>query len=382
MAVITAKPVAKPIVPAPKPGGLGAIPGINYGQPATRAPNNTGGLGGGSSAPGFMAMGGLGGDTAADSAFRAKYEAQNGWAPGSSRTEATAGTPGRQYASGGYASPAAGSGYSVSDYSSGSPGYTAFDQSVLGPSFKADQAMYDKMSGDSYNQALRTLNPTFDRSRAQFDQRMINQGMGAGSTGYNTALDAYNRDKNDAYGNAAFNAMGYGASRLDADRNAFEGNRQFDATMREGARSGDNNLLVQNATNRRGQDLGHQTDMAQLGENGRQYDKGYDLTRFGQLQGLGQQNIDNRYRDAVFNANQGQKQFDNLFNMQSLAPGARVNPVDTSGYYQSGVAAGNAATARNDAMYGGIAKTVGDLAKVDWSSPAKLEPITVTAKRR
>jgi len=283
--------------------------------------------------------------------------------------------------------------------------FQAFDKSVLGDKFNADQGMYDTFTNNAYQQATRTLDPTFDRMRKDFDQRAINQGLAPNTEAYNTALDQYMRGKNDAYSTAAFDAMGYGASRLDADRAASEQQRQFDAAMREAGRTDDNSFLenqrqfdVGNDTTRYGIDknaatarygisTGAKTAAQALAEQGRQYDKGYGLQELGLMQDISQQYNDNAYRDAVFNNTMDQQQFNNLFNMQSLAPNAGFQPVNSSGAYDNQLYADIYNNNNKQNLYQGAGQFANDLiTNVDWgrlfSGNQALQPISVTAQRK
>lgn len=276
------------------------------------------------------------------------------------------------------------------------PRQNRFNASVLGDTFQADRGMYDDMTSRAYSQATRTLDPTFDRMRQQFDQRAVNQGLASGSEAYNTAFDQYMRQRNDAYNQAAFGAMEYGANRLDADRAAHEQARQFNAGLSEQGRQFDNT----NASNLYGIDVGaltsrynanqqadaqryaanaglqgtryvadlnRLTDMDTLGEQGRQFDRSFGLQELLGIEGIADSYRDDAARDFLINNNVDQQQFNNRLAVLGLAPG--VNP---SGY-NAGNAFDTALTGsiynqnRDDRMYQGGAQAFTDImTNVPW----------------
>jgi hypothetical protein len=201
--------------------------------------------------------------------------------------------------------------------------------------FTADQAMYDGFSDKAYAQATRTLDPTFDRARKDFDQRVINQGIATGSEAYDEEFDRFMRDKNDAYSNAAFGAMGYGADRMDRDRDYSENNYRFDTG---------------------------------LAEDNRRYDQQFGLTELTTMEGLGKTYRDESYRDAVFNSQQDQQQFNNLFSAIGMAPGGNYTAPNTSSAFNNAQDASMYNANADSAMYTGIGNTVNDLAAVDWGA--------------
>lgn len=247
-----------------------------------------------------------------------------------------------------------------------------FDPKVLGKKFETDQGMYDKFTDQAFGQATRTLDPVFERQRKDFDQRAINQGIAPNSEAYNTQFDQYMRSKNDAYNQAAFGAMQYGANRLDADRGFDEGQRQFDATVREGGRQFDRGDLTQRygidkstgasmyATSMNAENLAKQ-----LAEQGRQFDKGFDLTELGTMESIAGNYRDDAYRDAVFNSTQDQQQFNNLLAMQQLIPGTNITPPNTSAGFDNAFRQGIYDQNRDDALWQGVGETI---TQIPWAN--------------
>lgn len=184
---------------------------------------------------------------------------------------------------------------------------------------------YKSYSDAAYGNALRTLEPTFDRMQSRFEQQAINKGFAPSSEGYNTSFDQMMRGMNDLTSKAAFDAMQFGADRYDKDRAFGEQTRQFDET-------------------------------------------------FGLQELLGLESVmgsyrDDAYRDAVFNAQQDQQQFNNLFNMMGLAPGSSFQPANIGNVFSDQARINAANQAREDQMWQGISQNVADLAgTVDWGS--------------
>ncbi len=277
-------------------------------------------------------------------------------------------TPGQGYGAGSTA---------TFESTAGNPGeFREFDKTVLGTPFQADQGTYDQFTDAAYGQATRLLDPQFDRARKDFEQRAVNRGFTPGTEAYNTALDQFTRQQNDAYNQAAFGALDYGSRRLDADRQMSEAARQFDAGLQEGARMGDNTLLEQkraqmaaDATNRYGISTGARTAAAALKEQGRQFDKNFGLEEMLGIEGVMGGYRDDAYRDAVFNATQDQQQFNNLFQMQGLVPGAAFSPTNPGNAFNNAMTADLYNDRNNRALYGAIGQGVSDLAtNIDWSN--------------
>jgi hypothetical protein len=251
--------------------------------------------------------------------------------------------------------------------------FQAFDKAVLGDKFETNQGTYDDFTKTAYDQATRTLDPTFDRMRKDFDQRAVNQGLSAGGEAYNTAFDQYSRQKNDAYGNAAFGAMQYGAGRLDADRGMNENQRQFDAAMLESGRTGDNSFLegrrqfnMNDATQRSAITSSARTSANALSEQGRQFDRGSDFNELLGMEGIAQQYNNNTYRDAVFNSTQDQQQFNNMLTMYGLVPGASGGNVNTAGAFGNAELQNQFQQTQDANKYNAYGQLAQDLGNVDW----------------
>ena len=272
------------------------------------------------------------------------------------------------------------------DYQSGN----SFDQAMasdvdLGDRFVADQAMYDSFSDTAYANATRTLDPYFDRMQKDFEQKAVNRGLAPGTEAYNTAFDQAMRQENDAYNQAAFGAMQYGANRLDADRNYSEAARQFDVGALEASKQFNSELglnydkLDEGA---RQYDLGY-------GESNRRYDMGYDednrrwdqqfgLTELGAMEDIANSYRDDNYRDAVFNNNMDQQQLNNLLQMMGLAPGSNFSPVNTAPGFDNALAADTLKYQQDLALSEAIGNGIGDIASsIDFSSTPP-PPATVT----
>ena len=256
----------------------------------------------------------------------------------------------------------------------------SFDQAMtspvdLGERFVADQEMYDSFSDTAYANATRTLDPYFDRMQKDFEQKAVNRGLAPGTEAYNTAFDQAMRQENDAYNQAAFGAMQYGANRLDADRNYSEAARQFDVDALEASKQFNSGLglnydkLDESA---RQYDLGY-------GESNRRYDQGYDednrrwdqqfgLTELGAMEDIANSYRDDNYRDAVFNNNMDQQQLNNLLQMMGLAPGSNFSPVNTAPGFDNALAADTLKYQQDLALSEAIGNGIGDIASsVDWS---------------
>ena len=282
----------------------------------------------------------------------------------------------------------------------GKENFNAFDKTVLGDRFTADQGMYDKFTDQAYGQATRLLDPKFNADRKAFDQRAINQGLGQGTEAYQTAFDNYSRSKNDAYNQAAFGAMDYGNARLDADRAMDETQRQYDSGFLEQGRQFDNSFLEQarqaneaNATNRYGINMqadtasgiasmnnalqnklnqrtldeqGRQFDST-FGEGNRRFDTTFDLQELTALEGINQGYMDRDYRDRVYNDSSAQQKFNNGLTLQQFAPGTSYAPTNTQGGFDNQFAADLANTNTSNNMWQGAGQVANNVAQnVDW----------------
>ena len=256
----------------------------------------------------------------------------------------------------------------------------SFDQAMtspvdLGEKFVADQEMYNSFSDTAYANATRTLDPYFDRKQKDFEQRAVNQGLAPGTEAYNTAFDQAMRQENDAYNQAAFGAMQYGANRLDADRAYSEATRQFDVNALEGSKQFNSGLgLNYNKLDESARqfDLGY-------GESNRRYDMGYDednrrwdqqfgLTELGAMEDIANSYRDDNYRDAVFNNNMDQQQLNNLLQMMGLAPGSNFSPVNTAPGFDNALASDTLQYKQDLALSEAIGNGIGDISSsIDWN---------------
>lgn len=270
--------------------------------------------------------------------------------------------------------------------------FNAFDESVLKPSFEADQGMYDSFTDTAYQQATRTLDPYYDSLKKEFDQTAINKGLAPNTEAYNTAFDQYMRQQNDAYTTAAYDAMKYGADRLDADRNYYEEARQFDAGFLEQGRQYDNSFLegqrqfdVTDDTNRYIAEKNLMASAAaagnalalgreQLAEDARQFDLGYEednsrwddtfgLNEILTMEGIADTYRDDAYRDAVFNEQMDQQDFNNLYAMMGLYPNSGATPVNTSAGFDNALYADIYNANSQDDFYTAMGQILADLAE-------------------
>ena len=267
---------------------------------------------------------------------------------------------------------------------------SSFDSAVLGDRFNADQSMYDGFSDRAYGQATRTLDPYFNQMRGRFEQNAVNKGLSTGSDAYNASFDQFMRQENDAYNNAAFGAMEYGANRLDADRASYENSRQFDAGLAEGGRQFDTGMIenarqfdtglaedsrqfnrsdatqrynidTNDATNRYGIRTTANTASDRLAEDSRQFNNNFDLNQMTTMEQLAQNYRDNDFRDANFNASQDQQYFNNLMATMSLAPGGSFQPADVSGAYNNQLQGQQYNNQLNNQMWQGFGEALGSL---------------------
>lgn len=81
----------------------------------------------------------------------------------------------------------------------------------------ADQ--YRDVQDSVYETYTRRLDPEWESQRRAFEQNMINRGLSSGSEAYRSALDNFDRGKNDAYGQAHRDAL---AQALGAQQQAWQ----------------------------------------------------------------------------------------------------------------------------------------------------------------
>lgn len=89
---------------------------------------------------------------------------------------------------------------------------------------KSNAPMYsdqyrDRMEDAYYNRETSRLDPRFAESRRALESSLINQGINRGTNAWNTAIDEFGRDRNDAYSQAMQNAIlqGRGEAQADSD---------------------------------------------------------------------------------------------------------------------------------------------------------------------
>ncbi len=129
---------------------------------------------------------------------------------------------------------------------------------------------FQRYEDSAYNNAMRRLEPQMATAQRDFDQEMMNRGIPVGSDAYNSARAQFDQSQAGARENAAFGAMQFG---LGAQNQSFQ---------QDHARSQLANALLQ-AQWQKELGLGRLgLGYAQLGEQGRQVDKGlgYDYDTF------------------------------------------------------------------------------------------------------
>jgi hypothetical protein len=99
-----------------------------------------------------------------------------------------------------------------SSFNQGGPLQYGFDQGqqVQGQvGGDLDAARYQNMMA-TYNQAASRLDPRFETQDRQLETRLANQGLSMNSDAYQNARDQFGRERNDAYNQAAYSAIGAG----------------------------------------------------------------------------------------------------------------------------------------------------------------------------
>lgn len=87
-------------------------------------------------------------------------------------------------------------------------------QQQVGPTdFTADR---NAVTDAAFRQAMSRLQPEYGRMRDNLETKLANQGIGMQSTAYDGAQDRFGRQENDAYQQAAWNAVGAGAAEQQA----------------------------------------------------------------------------------------------------------------------------------------------------------------------
>ncbi len=79
------------------------------------------------------------------------------------------------------------------------------------PPVSSDFAAQTKQAQDAvYNQATSRLDPQWNNAQSDLDSKLANQGIVQGSEAYQRAQDEFGRNKNDAYNQANYSAVGAG----------------------------------------------------------------------------------------------------------------------------------------------------------------------------
>lgn len=79
------------------------------------------------------------------------------------------------------------------------------------PQVSSDFGALTRQAQDAvYNQARSRLDPQFQNAQSDLDSKLANQGVVQGSEAYNRAQDEFSRQKNDAYNQANYSAVGAG----------------------------------------------------------------------------------------------------------------------------------------------------------------------------
>lgn len=183
---------------------------------------------------------------------------------------------------------------------------------------------YDSYINKSFQHAMRTLDPMIQQNEARFDQSMIDKGFSPDSEGYQTSFDNNSRRYNDLIAAAANSAMGFGANRLDSDRQ-----------------------------------YGLQRDT-------------FDLNELSTFDGINRAWDDIGYRNAVFNTSREDQQFNQMLSLFGMTPVGSTVPTNTSSNFANSANAQLAALNANNQLYGAVGNSIADgvdaLGNVDWGS--------------
>lgn len=166
-------------------------------------------------------------------------------------------------------------------------------------------------------QARRYLDPQQQADRRAFDQSMINKGHAAGSEGYQTAFDNFNRSRNDANSSAAFGAMQFGQNAQNQAFNQGLGASQLANAMSLGNLQADTsraNAALAAETQRYLGDQSNALGVSQLAQNQSQFGDTLGLQR-------DQMGLDQQRFDDTFGFQQQQGDFSNLMSLGNLALG-------------------------------------------------------------
>lgn len=183
---------------------------------------------------------------------------------------------------------------------------------------------YDSYINKSFQHAMRTLDPMIQQNEARFDQSMIDKGFAPDSEGFQTSFDNNSRRYNDLIAAAANSAMGFGANRLDSDRQ-----------------------------------YGLQRDT-------------FDLNELSTFDGMNRAWDDIGYRNAVFNTSREDQQFNQMLSLFGMTPVGTTVPTNTSSNFANSANAQLSALNANNQLYGAVGNSIADgvdaLGNVDWGS--------------
>lgn len=179
---------------------------------------------------------------------------------------------------------------------------------------KGNTDSYDSYIDRSFSHAMRTLDPMIQQNEDRFSQSMIDKGFDTGSEGYQKAYDNNSRRYNDLASAAAYNAMNFGANRMDADRNYALG------------------------------------ELATIDNMNRAWDA------------IG-------YRNAAFNTSQEDQRFNQMLSLFGMTPVGTTVPTNVGANVANSVNAQTNALNAQNALYSNAAGAVGDaIGAVDWGS--------------
>ncbi len=245
------------------------------------------------------------------------------------------------------------------------PNPASFDQSA--------RASADAM----YNQAASRLDPAFAQRESDTRSRLANQGISENSDAYRRELDNFSRDRNDAYNQAGYSAIGAGLAAqqqgygqalstrqqgvgeantqgqfFNAAQNQQFGQRQQNAALNNSAQNqyfGQNLQQGQFYNQAQGQQFGQGLQNAALNNQaqGQFFDQGFQQGQFAnaaqnQQFGQGQQNaaLNNQAQGQIFGQNAQQGQFYNAAQAQRFGQGqsnALLNNSAQGQQFQQGI---------------------------------------------
>lgn len=172
------------------------------------------------------------------------------------------------------------------------------------PTLQTQGGNFAQFNDAAYNKMASRLDHQYEGERKSFDQRMVNQGLVAGTEAYDNALKNFEQNKADAYDGARTSAMQFG---LNAQAQDFN----------------------QRAT-ARGLDL--QDKFGSLGAALNQ--QNFNFNKFTAMDSINRAYNDQAYRDAVFNASRNDQQYSQLASaLLGGMPQKGAQPIDVTGAY-------------------------------------------------